>query len=343
MKTQHLWSRDIPAAVRLNLPLDARSLLEDLNRASDYMWRPEEPFRFDGFFGSETKVYHNGDWQGLSLRSQGGSLKRTDPGGPGLEDFEDTPLMSRTPYIAAMLRDWNVPVRSVRLLKLPAGASIMEHRDTYHGFEYGQLRLHVPITTNPDVVMCIRGQKWHWPAGEAWYGDFGSLHEVHNNGPSDRVHLVVDVLVTPAVLALFPEHFARLAERTDILYHEPASEALDAKLLRALECEFRVPSTLVRGIFDVDDGIIGQLESRIYVKDGALRWMVDGRDIVRLSPLSRNRLAFTGWAMERYFEYSCENGRISRLELVLRCGREGTRIQFDLHSAETLLQEVALS
>ena len=149
MKADLLWSRDIPSAIRLRHPVDARSLHEDLHRAAQQMWRPEEPFRFEGFFGSETKVYHNGDWKGLSLRSQGGSLERTDPGGPGLEEFKDTALMSHTPYIAAMLREWNVPIRSVRLLRLPAGASIMEHRDTYHGFEYGQLRLHIPVTTNP--------------------------------------------------------------------------------------------------------------------------------------------------------------------------------------------------
>jgi len=103
--------------------------------------------------------------------------------------------------------------------------------------------------------------------------------------------------------------------------------------LSALECEFRLPSTLVRGMFDVDDGIIGQLESRFYIKNGDLLWAVDGRDVVRLAPLSGNRLAFTGWTMERYFDYACHNGRISRLDLVLRCGREVTRVRFDLRVA----------
>ena len=332
MKADLLWSRDIPAAIRLRHPVDARSLHEDLHRAAQQMWRPEEPFRFEGFFGSETKVYHNGDWKGLSLRSQGGSLERTDPGGPGLEEFKDTALMSHTPYIAAMLREWNVPIRSVRLLRLPAGASIMEHRDTYHGFEYGQLRLHIPVTTNPDVVIYIRGERWHWEAGEVWYGDFGSLHQVHNGGSSDRVHLVVDVLITPRVLGLFPDSFSGYAERADILYHEMPCDMSSAEL-RALECEFRLPSTLVRGMFDVDDGIIGQLESRFYMKNGDLLWAVDGRDVVRLAPLSGNRLAFTGWTMERYFDYACHNGRISRLDLVLRCGREVTRVRFDLRVA----------
>lgn len=329
MSSQPLWSRDMPSAIRLKPQADAHSLCEDLARASQQMWRPEEPFRFEGFFGSETKVYHNGDWTGLGLRSQGGRLERTDPGGPGLEDFKDTALMRCTPYIADLLREWGVLLRSVRLLRLPPGASILEHRDTYHGFEYGQLRLHAPVTTNSEVVTYIRGERWHWSVGEVWYGDFGSLHRVHNNGASDRVHLVMDVLMTPAALALFPDSFARFAERADILYHEAPGDAPVSEL-RTLECEFNVPSTFVRGIFDVDDGIIGQLQSRLYVNDGALLWAVDGRDIVRLAPLAGNRLAFTGWTLERYFEYACENGRISQLELVLRCGRETTRVRFDL-------------
>lgn len=325
---EKLLSRNLPPAVRLTPPVDSALLLEDLERVSKQSWRPEEPFKFDGFFGSETKVYHDGQWTGLSLRSQGGRLERTDPGGPGLEDFADTPLMQSTPYIAEMIGSWNVPLRSVRLLRLPPGASIGKHRDTYHGFEYGQLRLHVPITTNEHVATCIRGQRLYWTAGELWYGDFGSLHSVHNGGATGRVHLVVDTLITPPLLRLFPDEVATmLASNVDILYQEEPS-SLSPSELQALECTFRVPSTLVRGIFDVDDGIVGELESRLHWHGNDLLWEVDGRNVVRLIPLLGDRLMFAGWTMERYFSYGMVKGRIARLELVLRYGCQATRVRF---------------
>lgn len=327
MNDSLLLSKDLPSAVRLKPRVNARALYEDLARVAPGVWRPEEPFRFDGFFGSEIKVYHNGDWAGISLRSQGGSNERTDPGGPGLEDFADTAFMRSTPYIASLLRSWQVPLRSVRLLRLPPNGSIEEHRDTYHGFEYGQLRLHIPITTNPQAITYIRGEKWHWGAGEAWYGDFGSLHAVHNGGTSDRVHLVLDVLITPALLELFPDELAPALARTDVLFHE-ARDGESVRSVQALECEFHMPSTLVRGIFDIDDGIVGQMDCSLRMLGDSLVWRVDGRDVVRLEPLARNRLAFAGWTMERYFEYGLADGRVASLELVLRRGREESRIRF---------------
>jgi len=37
-----------------------------------------------------------------------------------------------------------------------------------------------------------------------------------------------------------------------------------------LKIDFGVPTALVRGMFDLDDGVICQLESRLYRKDGKL-------------------------------------------------------------------------
>lgn len=327
MLDRTLLSRDLPGAVRLSHAIDAALMCRDLASVNGTEWRPEEPYRFEGFFGSETKVYHNGEWAGLSLRSQGGRFDRTDPGGPGLEEFQDTTLMERTPYIGSVLRELNAPLRSVRLLRLPAGGNIAEHRDTYHGFEYGQLRLHVPIVTNDRVSTIIRGERWHWAPGELWYGDFGSPHAVHNEGDASRVHLVVDVLITPDVLKMFPDSAGVGA--VDTLFDE-APIRVTPESLRRLGCRFRVPSTLVRGIFDVDDGIVGQMEACFRPDDTGLIWTLDGRDIVKLVPLRDNRLGFLGWTMERCFEYVLEDGRIAQLDLVLRHGHEATRIALHL-------------
>jgi hypothetical protein len=307
----------------LNLPVDPALIERDFKKVEATQWRAEEPYRFEGFFGSEIKVYHNGEWVGLGLRSQGGSVQRTDPGGPGLDEFEDTPLMECTPYIAELLRALKCPIRSVRLLRLPPGGVIAEHRDTYHGFEYGQLRLHVPVVTSDAVETYVRDRRWHWRPGDLWYADFGSLHSVRNGGESARVHLVIDVLVTPHLLTLFPPEFD--FSTVDVLFDKDCMQ-LDPAALRECECDFSLPSTLVKGIFDIDDGIVGQLDAGFRMNGDHLIWTVDGRDAVRLVPLSRRRFRFAGWTMERYFEVAVNHGRVSRVDLVLRRGQQATRI-----------------
>jgi hypothetical protein len=327
--TAALSTSDLPAAVRLTPQFDREKLWRDLDTLLTRDWIPEAPYTFDGFFGSETKVFHDGKWVGLGLRSQGGKSERTDPGGPGMEEFQDTPLLARTPYLAEVLGRLGSPLRSARLLRLPPGGAIGEHRDTYHALEYGQLRLHAPITTNENVENVIRGERCMWQPGELWYGDFGSPHWGRNGGTTDRVHLVVDAVITPALLTLFPDDVAAQAAKVDILFHEDPI-ALPERDLQQLQCHFHLPSTLVRGIFDIDDGIIAQLDARVVLRDGQLVLNVDGRDLFRLSPLSDHRLMFVGWTMERYLQYRCEGGKVASIALILRRGSEHTRIEFPL-------------
>jgi aspartate beta-hydroxylase len=324
-----LSTADLPAAIRLKPAFDADKLQHDLETLQNRTWLPEAPYTFEGFFGSETKVYHDGKWTGLSLRSQGGDADRTDPGGPGLSEFSDTPLVRYAPYLAEVLARVDAPLRSARLLRLPPGGVIGEHRDTYHGFEYGQLRLHAPITTNPDVQNVIRGERCMWMPGELWYGDFGSLHSGRNDGHTDRVHLVIDAVVTPALLDLFPDGLAERIGQLDILFHEEPVTLTESEL-QALPCRFRLPSTLVRGIFDIDDGITAEMDARIVLRDGRPVLNVNDRDLFTLRPLSGNRLAFAGWTAERYLRYETARGAMTSVALILRRGTEEVSISFPM-------------
>jgi hypothetical protein len=324
-----LTTSNLPPAVRLLPQFDSIRLASELALLESGCWLAEEPYKFEGFFGSDTKVYHDGRWVGLSLRSQGGRLERTDPGGPGLEEFADTQLVQQAPYLASVLAVLNTPLRSARLLRLPPGAEIGEHRDTYHGFEYGQVRLHVPITTNDGVENVIRRQQQTWRPGELWYGDFGSPHSGRNNGKTDRVHLVVDAMITPRLFELFPSPIRAQIDSVDVLLHED-STTLPGAALGALECEFRLPSTLVRGIFDIDDGIQPELAAAIRCEGDAAYLEVESRRLFKLAPLPNNRLGFVGWTMERYFEYELDGGHIHSLALVLRRGSDDTRVLFSL-------------
>jgi hypothetical protein len=78
---------------------------------------------------------------------------------------------------------------------LAAGSRIHEHNDHDLMAESGVARIHVPVTTNPGVTFVLNGTPVAMAPGEAWYLRLSDPHAVRNEGPSDRVHLVLDVVV----------------------------------------------------------------------------------------------------------------------------------------------------
>lgn len=80
-------------------------------------------------------------------------------------------------------------------MRLQPGSIIREHRDHELGFKDGEVRIHVPIITNPDVAFFVNGDRLPMNPGEVWYIDFSLPHRVRNRGTTDRVHLVIDCIV----------------------------------------------------------------------------------------------------------------------------------------------------
>ena len=109
-------------------------------------------------------------------------------------DFRDTPLLDRCPYYRDVLAAFVCPIKSARLLKLGAGASIREHRDYDLGLDQNEARVHVPVVTNSSVEFLLEGRRVVMAPGEAWYLDLNRRHNVRNRGTTDRVHLVVDCI-----------------------------------------------------------------------------------------------------------------------------------------------------
>ena len=91
----------------------------------------------------------------------------------------------------------------MRLLRLKAGSHIREHRDYRLGYEDGEVRLHIPVVTNPDVAFFLAGERVIMAAGECWYLNVNLPHRVDNYSTTDRTHLVVDCVVNEWLTALF--------------------------------------------------------------------------------------------------------------------------------------------
>ncbi len=140
-------------------------------------------------------AYYEGDWSGVALRSVGGRDQQLYPDPAAADPFADTPTLGRCPGLAGALDRFECALLSARLLRLGPGASIREHRDHALGYDDGEIRIHIPLMTNPDVAFLHDGTRVDMSAGEAWYMNLNLLHAVRNESAEARVHLVVDCVV----------------------------------------------------------------------------------------------------------------------------------------------------
>jgi hypothetical protein len=171
-------------SLKLPFEFDAAPLQEDLNLILAAEFVPH--------FNTE---YYNGDWSVVPFRSVGGRADHIYPDPTAKNAFADTPLLGRCPHVQAVLAAFPCPQQAVRFLRLKAGSVIKEHRDHKLSFEDGEVRLHIPVITNPNVEFHLDGYRVKMNEGECWYHNFNLPHHIANRGETDRVHLVLDCVV----------------------------------------------------------------------------------------------------------------------------------------------------
>jgi hypothetical protein len=178
-------------ALKLPFSFDPRALKSDLEKIGPHEW-------VDHF----NPQYYEGVWSGVALRSVNGTASQLylDPTKSG--SYSDTPVLERCDYFKEALGAFKCSLESVRLLKLEAGSRICEHRDFDLGFRHGVVRVHVPVQTNSDIEFFLNAERVVMNEGESWYLDLSLPHWVNNNGPSARIHLVMDCLVNNWVTGL---------------------------------------------------------------------------------------------------------------------------------------------
>ena len=176
-----------PDRVKLPLAFDADRLRTDLAAVEATTWT-------DHFV---TQNYE-GQWDVLPLRHTAGA---THPvmqaySDPNATEFVDADILARAPYFREVLAAFDCPLKAVRLMRLTPGSRIKEHRDHDLAADWGEARIHIPITTNPGVTFLLNRVTVDMQPGEAWYLRLADPHAVTNDGDEDRVHLVIDCLAT---------------------------------------------------------------------------------------------------------------------------------------------------
>jgi hypothetical protein len=172
-------------ADRLRLPLsfDPARLRADLERLEQDRWtRHYVPQNYEG------------DWSVLPLRFAKGA---THPikmiyADPTATEFVDGPNLAASPYLTEVLAHFTCPMQAARLMRLTPGSMIKEHSDHDLAADWGKARIHIPVTTNPDVEFMLNDVPVAMAPGSVWYLRLADPHRVANRGTEDRVHLVID-------------------------------------------------------------------------------------------------------------------------------------------------------
>lgn len=139
--------------------------------------------------------HYDGDWSGIALRSTPGSWGLFANPGSSPAAFLDSPLLEKALGFRAVLAELKCPLKSVRLLRLKAGSVIREHTDGDLGLDLKEVRLHVPVTTNPQLEFYVQNERIQMREGECWYLELNRPHRVQNLGSTSRVHLVIDCVL----------------------------------------------------------------------------------------------------------------------------------------------------
>lgn len=184
----------LPDRLLLPLRFDAARMQADLAELESGEWM--EHF---------VKQNFEGCWSVIPLRGPAGAahpvmMMYSDP---TCENFADTPFLGRCGYFPEVLAAFPFPLDAVRLMKLTPGSTINEHRDHDLAFESGAVRIHVPVSTHPQVDFMVNGTRVVLDEGTSWYLRLSDPHSAANRGETDRVHLVIDARRSPELDAWF--------------------------------------------------------------------------------------------------------------------------------------------
>jgi Aspartyl/Asparaginyl beta-hydroxylase len=180
------------SGLKFSFHFDPVSLQRDLAAVRPEDWAPHY-----------NESDYGGQWRGAALRSATGLSADLTAGQLTAAQFRETPLLARCPYFREALAALECPLKAARLLSLAPGSFIREHSDHALDFEDGEIRIHIPVETNPAVEFYVGGERLLLEEGGCYYVNVNLPHRVNNRGERDRVHLVIDAEVNDWVRALF--------------------------------------------------------------------------------------------------------------------------------------------
>ncbi len=182
------------ATLKLPFQFDIEKLQADLKK-----------FREDDWIAHYNKSHYEGDWDIIALRADEGNKYKIFSPYEVTDKMADTEHMAKCSYFKEVLDSLKCQKNTVRLMRLKPGAIIKEHTDYNLSLDDVELRLHIPITTNPQMEFYLDKKRVVLQEGECWYLNFNLIHSLKNGGSTDRVHMVIDCSVNDWLKSFFAQ------------------------------------------------------------------------------------------------------------------------------------------
>ena len=181
---------DIDVPLRELGAIDTTALREAILSQEEAAWHEDEYRQQSYEVHDQTQsivlVFTDGsNWPNIEVRKE-----------PGWDRLADAAVPVMNEILGKHYSEGGRIIRAV-VAKLLVGAEIKPHRDGHPSFHCGH-RIHVPITTNPDVQFMIDDQPYHFKVGQAYELNNQKLHSVLNEGTEDRITFIFDYV--PAVV-----------------------------------------------------------------------------------------------------------------------------------------------
>jgi hypothetical protein len=201
---------------------------------------------------------------------------------------------------------------------LPPGGVIESHFDFDTNFQFGLVRLHLPLQTNPQVEFLLAGLRLDMKVGELWYADFSKPHQVTNKGGEARIHAVLDVEVDDALLAAMPPAYVSLqAELGPISTFRPELPFDDDP--SCFECRFFVPGKVLPLLAMGPLAVLASgARAEIWSCDGRLVLTLDDKPHCGLSRVDEEEFAIQGMPPGCFFHIRRSGGTVTSVTLIVR-------------------------
>ncbi len=165
--------------IRLPFQCDASALATEVRKLAPELWRAHP----EGHTGNTA----------LPLVALGGNPDDDGVAGP----MRPTPVLAKCPGIRAVMAALDAPIGRSRLMRIEGNAEATMHVDTNYYWQQ-RVRVHVPIVTTPNVRFLCGDADINMAPGEMWIFDTWRMHNVINPEPTERIHLVIDTVGSPA-------------------------------------------------------------------------------------------------------------------------------------------------
>ena len=106
-----------------------------------------------------------------------------------------TEIMEQLPQTKAFLEKLGLDYFAVRVAKADPGAYLWEHKDYIELGASNKLRLHLPVKSNPQACMQFSNFSVQMATGYLWKLSPVVNHAISNEGPEERIHLILDCYV----------------------------------------------------------------------------------------------------------------------------------------------------